>query len=305
MKNSCFTASLRSVLSSALLISAALLSQSSASAALVFSWGGSYSPGNYTIGDPVRSGITSEATSEVSAWHYSYTTPKITGYGGPDAYGAISITNSTNIGASFFRPTYDGYYQNGATGAASIRFSMFNPAGNTGTMRGLIFFKKESFLGGAATSQVKFDENSTLAMKLSSSIGSGRNYRFAVYARLEAEGDYAWYVSQKSAAGQGDELLLDNILTSNWALWDIHSSQDAAAPVNPMPSSFTITGSNFEDIDAFGYAFQFSQSAASNTNMHLEYLRVNAEVIPEPSMALLGLGGLITTLATRGLRRSA
>jgi len=302
MKKTSLPFSVCSVFSSIALILGALLSQSSANAAMVFSWGGSYGAGNYPVDEPVRSGITSEATSEVSAWRYSNTTPKISGYGGPAVYGAISIANSTDTGTSLFRPTYDGYYQNGSAGVASIRFSINNPANNSGTMSGLIFFKKDSFLDKAATSRVKFDENSKLTMKLSSSIATvSRTFRFAVYAQVAEGGDYAWYISAKSGSGSSSASVFDNPYSSNWALWNVHSSEDPAAPVNPMPTTFDIAGSSFIDMAAFGFLFHFVESDAKNTNIHLEYFNVEAQVIPEPSGTVLGVGAR----CVRGLRRGA
>lgn len=303
MKKTSLPFSLCSIFSSIFLIFGA---QTSASAVPVFSWGGSYGAGNYTVDEPVRNGIISEVASVVSAWRYSDITPKISGYGGPDVYGAISIVNSADTRTSLFRPTYDGYYQNGSAGVASIRFSINNSANNIGTMSGLIFFKKDAFLGKAATSQVKFDENSKLTMKLSSSIATvSRTFRFAVYARTAEDGDYAWYISAKSGSGSSAASVLDNPYSSNWALWDVHASEAPEAPVNPMPASFNIPGSSFTDIAAVGYLFQFVESDAKNANIHLEYFSIDAQVMPDPSVTILGVGGLIFALCVRQLHRGA
>lgn len=174
-----------------------------------------------------------------------------------------------------------------------------------GTLSGLIFFKKEDFIGQAAdpATVVRFDQTSAISLNAASLNSAPRRTHIAVHARI---GDnWEWYLSETrvTAAGVVD---ISNAGEENWAVWGDISAEGLLPSV---PDSFTIAGSSFEDIDAVGYYFFMTNSSNGNTRPWMQFGEFSVSAvttIPEPAHAfllvLLALGGMAVYRRKRGCR---
>lgn len=248
-----------------------------ASATLIVSWGGNYVSANTPLDSSPTTG------SNWITYNYSTTVPKspspVNGYTGPTFYGAVSLASSATEVPSF---STIGLVNGAGSTNDSLRFQASVTSGSTWTARGLVFFKKEDFLGGGANSTVVFDASSSLSMAVTSGLNSTapntRRYGAAVYALVD--GTWNWYVSQSTGAGSST-FMINNLGSQLWAIYDIDS---ATAPLNAIPTSsslFNTTGSEFDEVAMVGLFFNYVQT--SNITFSVSSLEVNATVVPEPS----------------------
>lgn len=171
------------------------------------------------------------------------------------------------------------------------------------TLRSLLFIKKEDFLNGASDTIVTFDSTSKLNINVTSSQGSTRQVRCAVYALVE--GEWNWYVSYTAKAGTA-LYSFENLADEKWALYTL---SEATLSLEAPPSgsaSYTFSGSSFEDIGGIGIFLNFAQTYKAgdpikSAGIYFGSLTVDAHVAPIPEgstigMLLLGSGLLLTGL---------
>lgn len=269
-----------------------------ADAALLVDWGGDYvSSYQQFAGSPT-------STAGVTTYLYSKTAPKspASGYTGPEFYGAFSLTNSSGTGTPVFTTlTRFGVADSGATD--QIRIGASASTGETVTMRGLVFFQKEDFLGGGNAVPVTLDSASSFSLNVSTSSGSSRQFKMAVYAFVD--GSWNWYLSQ--VAGAGGATL--NIISAGTSLWGLYSINESTSPLDsaPLSAAYTVSGSAFEDIGAVGYYFNYTSSAGANTYIYVESFAFNGVAVPEPHTVFLGLTalGLVGFHKLRRFRKEA
>ncbi len=257
-----------------------------AGAATIFDWGGNYVSANtpFTI-TPVTPGTPGQVY-----YPYSSTTP--IGTAGGKLYGTFLLEEAEGT------PAF-GTDQLGYRGSSSVQttIALGAVAGpNAMTMRGLYYFAREDFLV-PGSAPITFDDNSTFSYRVSSSGGhsSMRQSRALVYALVD--GEWNWYVSAKTNSGT-TTVTIDSLGTSAWALYSF--SEDA--PLGLAPSggaSYSILGSAFEDIGALGIYFNYGRAAqvlpdeSRGITFYVNHISLNAQVIPEPSVALLAGAGLV------------
>jgi len=251
-----------------------------ADAALLVDWGGDYvSSYQQFAGSPT-------STVGVTTYLYSTTAPKspASGYTGPEFYGAFSLTNSSGTGTPAFT-TLDRFGVANSGAADQIRIGAAAPTGETITMRGLVFFQKEGFLGGGNAGPVTLDNTSSFSLNVTSSVGSSRQFKMAVYAFVD--GSWNWYLSQ--AAGAGAAAL--NISNAGASLWGLYSINESTSPLDsaPLSAAYTVSGSAFADIGAVGYYFNYTSSAGANATIYVDSFEFNGVAVPEPHAVLLGL----------------
>lgn len=254
-----------------------------ADAALLVDWGGDYvSSYQQFSGSPT-------STAGVTTYLYSTTAAKspASGYTGPEFYGAFSLTNSSGTGTPAFN-SLDRFGVANSGVADQIRIGAVAPTGETVTMRGLVFFQKEDFLGGGNAGPVTLDNASSFSLNVVSSGGSSRQFKMAVYAFVD--GSWNWYLSQ--ATGAGAAAL--NITGADASLWGLYSINGSTSPLDSAPSAaaYTVSGSTFADIGAVGYYFNYTSSIGTNTTIYVDSFEFNGVSVPEPHAILLGLTAL-------------
>jgi hypothetical protein len=159
----------------------------------------------------------------------------------------------------------------------------FNSATNGDFLQGLIFFQKSDFIG-SPSGAISFDGTSSASMTnggQAGSAGPGGGTRFAV---LDGS---TWYLSNTDFNGFAGTTTIADLSTENFAAYD-----PTGAPLNSTPGSFTTAGSTFTDIQAVGYYFGLGSVSASSTGMPISAFEISGVVVPEPSTAVLFLGGL-------------
>lgn len=124
-------------------------------------------------------------------YNYSFDTPRLssgTGYVGLPIYVAASVATVTGAGVKAFQDDRFGVYASTSNDYGTIRFGVL--AGGEGSggvvMRGLLSFKREDFLPGQS-GPVTFADGGSFFLNMTSSGGSFRQTKFAVYAQVDGE----------------------------------------------------------------------------------------------------------------------
>jgi hypothetical protein len=243
--------------------------------ATLIDWGGTgmaSSDTNFSLPTPTDNGNT-------RTWAYSASTPLLStggNYSGPTIYGALQ-TGHTSSGPNNFTPFVDD------RGGSDDRITTLVNTATTGDLiRGLVFFQKSDFLNGS-TSTLTFDSSSSATLSVIGNNGAGgpRGPRLAV---LDGS---SWYVSSSFFGGFSGDLVFSDLSTATFGAYD-----PTGAPLNGTPGSFSTTGGSFTDIQAVGYYFDLGNPAGTSgsAGMSIDIFQISA--VPEPSTALLLLGGL-------------
>lgn len=240
---------------------------------------------NLVLPTPTLDGVTNTNTWAVST---SASLIPSSGYTGPTFYGGIEYTRGGSASAPTLGQTQ---VVNNAT-ADRITIGSGRSEANQ-TLSTLIFFKKENFINGAASGEsVSFNSTSTATIRTAgSSTATGGVIRAAVL------NDGVWYLSSSSVvSGFSGSLTIANLSAQSWGVFD-------PADLSAAPSSFTVAGSTFTDIQALGFWGQAIRGATANlVTISVDQIDFTGLVaVPEPSSAaaLAGLG----VLGLAGLRR--
>ncbi len=269
----------------------------SAQASLVLSWGGDYvSTYQGVVGTPTSSG-------GASVWAYSDTvakSPDASVYSGPKFYGAFSLINASGAGV----PTFDAnrFGVANAAGTDGLRFgASAMPGEGAITMRGLVFFKKEDFANGSSGT-VTLDNDTVFSLNVTSSLSNStspnvRRYQFAVEALVG--GVWGWYISNDYSSGT------TTLTLSDAGVWAPYIVSTGATPLEAAPTpgnaAYSVAGSLFEDIRSVGYYFNYRQDGTA-ANFVTQF-KVEATVVPEPGVAVLGGAGALALLLRRHARK--
>lgn len=262
-----------------------------------------------TGSDPLVLSGTPVVEDHVAKYSYSWDTPLSpgAGYTGPTFYGTLEAHAGAKAIEDGLVP---GFSQAQLLAGAQTRMRIDAENVNSattprGTLRGLIFFKKEDFIGGASGSGaiVQFDESSTISLNASSLNSSPRHVHIAVHARI---GDsWEWYLSETRVTVAGT-LEIANAGAENWAVWgDI--SAEGLLPAAPTSGSYTIAGSSFDDIDAVGYHIFMTNSSNGSSHPFMQFGEFSvaaATTIPEPAHALLLVVLALAGMSIYGRKRS-
>lgn len=250
------------------------------SAVVVLNWNGDYGTG------ALQAGLVSQPDDNTLVYRYSWEAAKTptSGYNGIPVYGAFEA----------YQPGGEpelSYYSIGRTGSNS-RFTLGqNTKG--GTSRGLVFFKKEDF-DASADSVISFDESGSLRITFSAfSQPAARVGKAAVYARINNE--WAWYLSSSQATGTAT-LSISDLGASLWGEWGVTAS---TAPLPALPSSYTVAGSLFDEIGAFGFYYQSTSENGSYVLVTRVELDATVTAIPEPHTCFLLLAAGVSIIGLR------
>lgn len=242
----------------------------SANATTIIEWGG-----NYVSSDTLLDGVPKSSGGSTT---YAYSLTELRSPAGPDFYGAFSLTNESGSGT----PEFSTYSLSKSAPNNAIRFGA-TPESGSGSLivRGLLFFQKPSFLGGAADNTVTLGADSSLKLNVTSSAPGGienvRQTKAAVYASVG--GVWNWYVS--SATKAGTTLYEFNDLGGeSWALYTIEDNDSPLenAPIGSM--SYSTLGSDFEDVSKVGFFFNYQAEEGVNFTLYMDSIEFNASVIP-------------------------
>ncbi|HWL51184.1 MAG TPA: hypothetical protein VNQ90_02025 [Chthoniobacteraceae bacterium] len=253
--------STRSALASLLLA----LTLGSAQAAIVIDYGGNYTTSNqsFSLPTPVDTGAVTRT------WKYSDTVSispaDSASYSGPAVYGALQITSAGSTQENYH--SYTGLQKRYPDNAGTNLIFM----GQVGfTITGMFFFQPTVDPG----SRLVFDETSSIT-RTSQGTGTTQVWRYVV------QSDGLWYISSINA--QLNELTPGTLPSSTWALFDPVN----VAPLPAIPETgYTVTGSEFTDIQAVGIYFDIMR-ATNQPYLSIAGFTVNAQAIPEPATATL------------------
>ncbi len=244
----------------------------SAEASLIVNWGGEMVTANRNLSLPAP---TDSESGGIRTWNWSSSSGVLnptSGYTAAPFWGALQTTTESGVPAGLGTARIT---NNGTADYLEIRGSTAN-----GDMEGFIFFKPEVAEG----STVSFDETSSLKLVITNLNYNPREVRMAVL------NDGTWYLS----GGVGGLVTgattfsITNTDASRWAEW---SGVNGAAPLPAIPGSYTISGSSFDKIEAVGFYFAAAGNGSSAApRFEVNEFVVNAQVVPEPSTALLLLG---------------
>jgi len=241
---------------------------SGAFATVITTWGGDYVAAYTGLngGTPVSPTTASKT--------YTYSTTVAKSPAGPTFYGAFSLSNSIDSGtAPSFMANRFGIAT--ADGASRLQFGTTAAAGEV-VMRGLVFFMKTDFLDGSSEGTVGLDDSSVFTIGVVSSGGSFRQYKMAVHAKVL--GEWGWYLSQAGGVSE-ESFTLERAGEANWGRYEI---DPANGPLHAAPKRYETFGTDFEEIDAVGYFFNYAQSAAgANTTFFVNSFSATAQVRPQ------------------------
>lgn len=172
------------------------------------------------------------------------------------------------------------------------------------SISGLLYFKKEDFLGGLdAAPALRFADDAGASLNISGFAGGGTGSSRVV--RLAVLNDGNWYVSY-SYASDTNLFNIADLNAQKWALYPVEAGE-----LLPTPSfslvNYTFNGADFEQIEAIGLYFSNSHAANNGVfgapNFHFNAFNASFEAIPEPSAALLLLPAGLLIGATAWGRR--
>jgi len=240
------------------------------SAVPILQWGADeYGPGYQAFS-------TSSAVGKDGFTTIAYSDEKPIFTGPPKIFGAFSVGAEGSSGAPTFAPERFGI----DTGAQTTRLRFGVEANGHGPviLRGLVFFKKSEFLNGAAAGKVTLDDQSTFSLNISSSSGDstlpvGRQCRMAALALVA--GEWSWYVSERRRAS--GEFTLENAGSEKWRRYPIDPSM---IPLQEPDPSATVSGVEFEDINAVGIYFNYITPPIGTAFIFATGFSVSAAVFP-------------------------
>lgn len=167
-------------------------------------------------------------------------------------------------------------------------------AGQSSKITGLIYFKKEDFLGETGDQPLSLASSSGFSMT-GSMAGDTRRLRFAVL------NDDVWYISNTSF-GSGTSWSLGNAVEDNWAVWN-PTGGELVDILNNSSLSFDVSGADFQNVQAVGFAYEISRGTNS-PRMTVDSFTVNLTAIPEAGTVIsFVLGGLPLLAAYRLFRK--
>ena len=230
---------------------------------------------------------TDNATTGTRTWEYSATTPVLaTGgaYTGPDLYGSMQTENATDGPTDFTSA--------GVTSSGQIVWTLDSTA-NGDIIRGLAFIKKSDF-SSLSSDTIKFDATSsaTIGCKWLGGAGGNRGVRLAV---LDGS---SWYLSRTVFGGFKGNLVISDLSAEMFGSYD-----PTGAPLDDIPTSFTMAGSSFSDIQAVGAFMGLGTPTATKASGRITGMEVSA-AIPEPAtLGLVGMTGMLLIVFRRRMFR--
>ncbi len=162
-----------------------------------------------------------------------------------------------------------------------------------------VSFLKDNFLNGADQKPILFgtdaEDNPIGSLSLEIASTGGFPVRFAVL------NDGQWYLSQSSRTTSGTLAISSaDILTSTWASWS--PTGGANGRLGDAPTTFETLGSEFLDIQGFGYFAAFDGDVGQQISIDTRGFTATAIAIPEPHTYAAALG-LVILLITALRRR--
>ena len=159
--------------------------------------------------------------------------------------------------------------------------------------QGLMFFKKEDF-SNYSSSPISFNSSSNASITISqqSAMSGTRGTRFAVL------NDGTWYLSntvRTAGITSSTTITINDLSTETWAAWSPLGTVLASTP-----SSYTVAGSTFTDIQAVGFYFDIGRTGNLSS---LDVTNITFNAIPEPTTWALLAASLTTLVVFRRRRR--
>jgi hypothetical protein len=257
---------------------------------------------NYGTGNLSWSATNAPGTQDY-VYAYSSTTPIIpaSGYNGPVFYGGAWISSGDGSVTGLTSPGVRAYTDKNTGTAYQSVIELKSTSHTIDTGATFIDFLQPNFSGAGATSTLGVDANSSVTLNIADA--SASTTQFAIL------NNGVWYLSAESTSPTANtitEFSIADLQDSMWGVWS--PTGGSAGQLGTAPTSYTVSGSTFNDIEGVGVYTAFNDTT-SNQYIYIGQFGADLDTIavPEPGVTSLILCGLAGTgvLAARRLQRTA